>query len=44
MRILVTGGSGYLGSSLVTLLVQSGHNVIILDKFFMKDISSIAQE
>lgn len=32
MRILVTGGSGFIGSNLVRLLVGSGHEVLNIDK------------
>ncbi len=31
MRILVTGGGGYLGSGLIPLLMQAGHQVRLLD-------------
>jgi len=31
MRILVTGGAGYIGSHTAVLLLQAGHQVVILD-------------
>jgi len=34
MRILVTGGAGFLGSHLCDRLVQDGHDVVCLDNFF----------
>jgi len=33
MRALVTGGAGFIGSNLVKLLTDSGHEVIVLDNY-----------
>ncbi len=34
MRILVTGGSGFVGSHLVDRLMMAGHHVIVVDNMF----------
>ena len=34
MKILVTGGAGFLGSHLCERLLEAGHDVICLDNFF----------
>ncbi|MBT7311141.1 NAD-dependent epimerase/dehydratase family protein, partial [bacterium] len=33
MRVLVTGGAGYIGSATVQALLAKGHDVEILDNF-----------
>lgn len=34
MKILVTGGAGFIGSHVVDLLVQIGHETVIVDNFY----------
>src|SRR5665647_3190009 len=33
MRVLVTGGAGYIGSHTVIQLIAAGHDVLIVDSF-----------
>jgi UDP-glucuronate decarboxylase len=42
MRILVTGGAGFLGSHLCDRLIEQGHDVICLDNLFTGRKSNIA--
>lgn len=34
MRILVTGGAGFIGSHLIDRLIEQGHDVLCLDNFY----------
>jgi UDP-glucuronate decarboxylase len=42
MRILVTGGAGFIGSHLCERLVNEGHDVLCLDNFFTGSKTNIA--
>ena len=37
MKIFVTGGGGYIGTTLVPMLTGAGHDVTVLDRFFFGD-------
>ena len=34
MNILVTGAGGYIGTTLVPMLLKEGHHVKVVDRFF----------
>ncbi|MBT5430844.1 MAG: NAD-dependent epimerase/dehydratase family protein, partial [Micrococcales bacterium] len=33
MKLLVTGGAGYIGAHVVRLAEQAGHEVVVVDNF-----------
>jgi len=43
LRILVTGGSGFVGSHLVDRLMMAGHQVIVVDNMFTGRKKNVAQ-
>jgi UDP-glucuronate decarboxylase len=43
MRILVTGGAGFVGSHLVDRLMAAGHEVFCLDNFYTGSARNVAQ-
>ncbi len=43
MKILVTGGAGFIGSHLVDRLMEAGHEVLCLDNFYTGDKRNISR-
>ena len=41
MKILVTGGAGFIGSHLCERLVQDGHSVTVIDNFSTGSASNL---
>lgn len=43
MKLLVTGGAGYIGSHTVLELLQAGHDVVVVDNFVNSSAESLAR-
>ena len=43
MKVLVSGGAGYIGSHTVVRLVEAGHDVVIVDNFSNSDPAVIGR-
>ena len=41
MRILLTGGTGYIGSHTAVALLDAGHDVTLLDNFSNSKVSNL---
>jgi UDP-glucose 4-epimerase len=44
MRIAVTGGAGYIGSVVTEVLIQDGHEVLVLDNLVKGHRDAVAAE
>lgn len=42
MKVLVAGGAGFIGSNLVDLLLEKGHEVVCIDNYFIGTKGNIA--
>lgn len=43
MRILITGGAGYIGTHLVVAMLESGHDVVVLDNLSTGNLETLAR-
>ncbi len=41
MKVLVSGGAGFIGSNLVDKLINLGHNVCIIDNLSTGNINNV---
>ena len=41
MKILVTGGAGFIGSNVVDGLILAGHQVVVVDNLYTGKLSNV---
>ena len=41
MKILITGGAGYLGTVITKTMLEAGHNVTVVDNLSFKQLSPL---
>ena len=44
MKVLVTGGAGYIGSVVASQLVEAGHDTVVLDDFSRGHAGAVPEE
>lgn len=44
MKVLVTGGTGFIGSHITDLLVEEGHEVVVVDNLSQSDLTYLNRE
>ena len=44
MNVLITGGAGYIGSSVAYMFIDKGHRVTIIDSLIRGNINNIPKK
>lgn len=44
MKVLITGGAGYIGSSVAWMFVDKGHDVTIIDNLIRGKVSNLPKK